>query len=133
MTAKDVQEFYNSTFFDNEKPRAVQLVVQFETTDGQSIRLPGISFGPGATVEEIFRSFYQYLRDNGPMFDPPADKNEPEEKIQDVEPVEHRGNNYLVERYPNNKYIVRKDTGEVMPASPIVNVIIKKYKEKAGL
>lgn len=134
MDAAAIKTWYNAAFFSGAEP--VEATVSISITAlGQTVTIPAINLYAEASIDAIVKAWYNYLAQN-PGSAPPAPTQvdaepvqpEPQNNIVNVEQVEFRNHQYLIELYADGSSIImNKETKQVInPKSPNAKAILKR-------
>ena len=138
LNSEQVKQFYNRTFFAGRNPREVECRLVIGHGE-EEITIPAIKIRPENTIEDIFRSLYEFLQGGGAVTEEPAPSsqqgaviNEDGKRLADVEQVEYRGHLYLVERYGRDEFVIRnKEKGNVISErSPVGKGVVRRLGDR---
>lgn len=143
ITAKNVADFYNSTFFDeDQKAQGAEMDVIIRSGDKVLI-MPGVFVNPNTPIHVLIKTFYNFLKKRGSI-EVPAKITE-SESIQEKEPapqpqtqvidfkkMEYRGNFYFLELDDEEEIRIFNEARdkEISPKSAVGKSLIKRFKEE---
>lgn len=133
VSATELKEFYNSTFFDEfGKPKKAHIVLSVKAGE-KEITVPGVKVHPDDSLDSVFKAFYEYLL-KAEDIQPDTEETtvvEAENGPREVKEVIFNHNAYLVEWQPDDNYIVRRSDNGVLinEKSPTAKGAVKAFRE----
>ncbi len=142
ITAKDVSDFYNSTFFD-ENGKLLQKrmdVVLIDRDQEKSLVMPDVLVDPNIPLHLLIRLFHNFVKKHGEIPDPDEiedgnqtslEEVELKEKIIDFERMEYRGKFYFLEVGENDEIKIFNEARdkEISLKSAVGKSLVKQYND----
>lgn len=105
ISAKQVQDFFNGHFFDNDG-NVVSCPIQLRlSSPNQQISLPAVEINPENTIQDIFEAINTYLKKNPAM--PAVSEQKEMDSPENIEKVSIGKSEYVVEEYQDEKLKIK--------------------------
>lgn len=144
ITAENVADFYNETFFDKDDNILMSKMDLIISAGGRTLPIPNAFVDPNAPFHTVILNFHRRLKDGGPLdfSQTPGQTTDEENKkegekhlninpeLSDFKKIEYRNNFYWVELFEGDQFRVMNEmrSKEIDLKSPTAKAVIKKYK-----
>jgi hypothetical protein len=132
--AKEIRDWYNETFFDNEGPIGAEIqLTMWNMKTGRTFQVTGLTCTADITLDQIVKETYNFfsrrdveIKEIEPIIHKPK-----EPKPIRLETIIHNRQNYYVEMYESGEPVIQNQNREVIdPQSRTYKAIIKKIETR---